>query len=143
MLRAHHVKMAAERKHVVGHYVVIKLIGKGSYGQVHLVKNRRDKRQYVMKNIPLSSLTDEKERTAALREAQLLSSMAHPNIVAYKESFQDSSGILHIIMAYCEGGDLSSRLKACKGIPLAEEQVIEWFVQITLALQVMRVAINV
>ena len=45
-----------------------------------------------MKNIPLSSLTDEKERTAALREAQLLSSMAHPNIVAYKESFQDSSG---------------------------------------------------
>ena len=105
-----------------------------------------------MKNIPLSSLSDEKERTAALLEAQLLSSMAHPNIVAYKESFQDSSGnygdvyykrhgdvtgILHIIMAYCEGGDLSSRLKACKGIPLAEDQVIEWFVQITLALQVL------
>lgn len=45
-----------------------------------------------MKNIKLSSLTDEKERAAALLEAQLLSSMAHPNIVAYKESFQDSSG---------------------------------------------------
>jgi len=45
-----------------------------------------------MKNIPLSSLSDEKERAAALLEAQLLSSMAHPNIVAYKESFQDSSG---------------------------------------------------
>lgn len=28
----------------MGHYVVMKLIGKGSYGQVHLVKNRRDKR---------------------------------------------------------------------------------------------------
>ena len=39
-------------------------------------------------------------------------------------------------MAYCEGGDLSSRLKACKGVPLPEDQVIEWFVQITLALQV-------
>lgn len=104
-----------------------------------------------MKNIPLSSLNDDKERTAALLEAQLLSSMAHPNIVAYKESFQDSSGnygdvycyvimiltgMLHIVMAYCEGGDLSSRLKACKGVPLAEDQVIEWFVQITLALQV-------
>ena len=105
-----------------------------------------------MKNIPLSSLSDEKERASALREAQLLSSMAHPNIVAYKESFQDSSGnygdvyyyiiimwllgILHIVMTYCEGGDLSSRLKACKGVPLAEDQVIEWFVQITLALQV-------
>ena len=39
-------KMSADRKHqVVGHYVVLKLIGKGSYGQVYLVKNRRDKRQ--------------------------------------------------------------------------------------------------
>ena len=46
-------------------------------------------------------------------------------------------GLLHIVMAYCEGGDLSSRLKACKGVPLAEDQVIEWFVQITLALQVL------
>ena len=41
--------MAAERKHhTVGHYVVLKLIGKGSYGQVHLVKNRRDKRQVMI-----------------------------------------------------------------------------------------------
>lgn len=44
-----------------------------------------------MKKIPLSSLTDEKERTAALLEANLLSSMTHPNIVAYKESFQEDS----------------------------------------------------
>ena len=45
-------------------------------------------------------------------------------------------GTLHIVMTYCEGGDLSSRLKAQKGIPLPEDQVIEWFVQTTLALQV-------
>ena len=51
-------------------------------------------------------------------------------------------GVLHIVMAYCEGGDLSSRLKACKGVPLAEDQVIEWFVQITLALQVMFVCVR-
>ena len=44
--------MAAERKyHAVGHYIVLKLIGKGSYGQVHLVKNRRDKRQVMIYNI--------------------------------------------------------------------------------------------
>ncbi|XP_065901253.1 serine/threonine-protein kinase Nek4-like isoform X2 [Dysidea avara] len=127
--------MSADKKPVVGHYVVYKLIGKGSYGQVYLVRSKRDKRQYVMKNISLDSLSDGKERAAALLEAQLLSSMAHPNIVAYKESFQDSSGTLHIVMAYCEGGDLSSRLKAQKGIPLPEDQVIEWFVQTTLALQ--------
>ena len=41
--------MSSERKHqVVGHYVVLRLIGKGSYGQVYLVKNRRDKRQVTI-----------------------------------------------------------------------------------------------
>ena len=51
-------------------------------------------------------------------------------------SLTPCAGTLHIVMAYCEGGDLSSRLKAQKGVPLPEDQVIEWFVQTTLALQV-------
>ena len=51
-------------------------------------------------------------------------------------SLTPCAGTLHIVMAYCEGGDLSSRLKAQKGAPLPEDQVIEWFVQTTLALQV-------
>ena len=46
-----------------------------------------------------------------------------------------SSGVLHIVMGYCEGGDLCSRLKTYRGQLLAEVQVVEWFVQITLALQ--------
>ena len=45
-------------------------------------------------------------------------------------------GILHIIMGYCEGGDLCTRLKSYQGILLSEHQVVEWFVQIALALQV-------
>lgn len=39
-------------------------------------------------------------------------------------------------MAYCEGGDLCSRLQSYGGQLLSEEQVVEWFVQIALALQV-------
>ena len=68
-----------------------------------------------MKNIPLSSLSDEKERVAALREAQLLSSMAHPNIVAYKESFQDSLGNYGDM--YCNVIALVARVTAhCNGL---------------------------
>ena len=68
-------------------------------------------------------------------QASLLSRLHHPNIVSYKESFQDSHGILHIVMGYCEGGDLCTRLKSCGGKLLPETQVVEWFVQIALALQ--------
>ena len=68
-------------------------------------------------------------------QAALLSKLHHPNIVSYKESFQDELAVLHIVMGYCEGGDLCTRLKMAKDELFPETQVVEWFVQIALALQ--------
>jgi len=77
-----------------------------------------------------------RERKAAEQEAQLLSNMKHPNIVGYKESFEAADGFLYIVMGFCDGGDLYGRLKGQKGALLEERQVVEWFVQIAMALQV-------
>ena len=66
----------------------------------------------------------------------MLSQVRHPNIVSYKESFQGDDGFLYIVMAFCEGGDMYSRLKTQKGKYLEETQIVEWFVQIAMALQV-------
>lgn len=77
-----------------------------------------------------------KERLAAEQEAKLLSNLRHPNIVAYKDTFEGGDGYLYIAMGYCEKGDLYSKLKELKGVPLEERQVVEWFVQIAMALQV-------
>ncbi len=88
-----------------------------------------------MKNIRLST-SCVKERSAATQEAELLSKLKHPNIVSYQESFHDEEGILHIVMGYCEGGDLCTRLKQLRGQLMGEDKVVEWFVQIALALQV-------
>jgi NIMA (never in mitosis gene a)-related kinase len=43
-----------------------------------------------------------KEQESCLMEVNLLSSLEHPNIVAYKESFFSSNHLI-IIMEYCEG----------------------------------------
>lgn len=77
-----------------------------------------------------------KERKAAEQEAKLLSKLKHPNIVSYKDSFETDSAYLYISMQYCEGGDLYNKLKEQKGSLLEERQVVEWFVQISMALQV-------
>ena len=71
-------------------------------------------------------------------QAKLLSQLRHPNIVSYRDSFQDAKGFLHIVMNFCEGGDLYTKLKAHSkdGKILEETQVVEWFVQIAMALQV-------
>jgi NIMA (never in mitosis gene a)-related kinase len=82
-----------------------KLLGKGSFGSVYLVRHRREGVRYVIKKVSLSKATKE-ERDAARREAKVLSALKHPNIVAYKDSFMDRQGCLNIVMAYCDGGDL-------------------------------------
>ncbi|XP_017810905.1 serine/threonine-protein kinase Nek4 isoform X6 [Papio anubis] len=115
-------------------YCYLRVVGKGSYGEVTLVKHRRDGKQYVIKKLNLQNASS-RERRAAEQEAQLLSQLKHPNIVTYKESWEGGDGLLYIVMGFCEGGDLYRKLKEQKGQLLPENQVVEWFVQIAMALQ--------
>lgn len=91
--------------------------------------------QYVIKKLNLIT-SSKRERRAAEQEAQLLSQLRHPNIVTYRESWEGDDCQLYIVMGFCEGGDLYHRLKQQKGDLLPERQVVEWFVQIAMALQV-------
>ncbi|XP_040425202.1 serine/threonine-protein kinase Nek4 isoform X3 [Cygnus olor] len=115
-------------------YCFLRAVGKGSYGEVSLVRHRQDSKQYVIKKLNLKNASS-RERKAAEQEAQLLSQLKHPNIVAYRESWQGEDGLLYIVMGFCEGGDLYHKLKEQKGKLLPESQVVEWFVQIAMALQ--------
>ncbi|TRZ01824.1 hypothetical protein DNTS_026173 [Danionella cerebrum] len=90
--------------------------------------------RYVIKKLNLRA-SSRRERRAAEQEAQLLSQLKHPNIVMYRESWEGPDCQLYIVMGFCEGGDLYHRLKQQKGELLPERQVVEWFVQIAMALQ--------
>ncbi|XP_027692684.1 serine/threonine-protein kinase Nek4 isoform X1 [Vombatus ursinus] len=115
-------------------YCFLRAVGKGSYGEVTLVRHRQDGKQYVIKKLNLRNASS-RERKAAEQEAQLLSQLKHPNIVTYRESWEGGDGLLYIVMGFCEGGDLYRKLKERKGKLLPENQVVEWFVQIAMALQ--------
>uniref|UniRef100_A0A8C9GFY4 non-specific serine/threonine protein kinase n=1 Tax=Piliocolobus tephrosceles TaxID=591936 RepID=A0A8C9GFY4_9PRIM len=114
-------------------YVRLQKIGEGSFGKAILVKSTEDGRQYVIKEINISRMSS-KEREESRREVAVLANMKHPNIVQYKESFEEN-GSLYIVMDYCEGGDLFKRINAQKGVLFQEDQILDWFVQICLALK--------
>ncbi|KAJ8277130.1 hypothetical protein GJAV_G00071790 [Gymnothorax javanicus] len=114
-------------------YTRINKIGEGSFGKAILVKAKEDGKQYVIKEIGISRMSS-KEREESRKEVAVLGNMSHPNIVGYRESFEES-GCLYIVMDYCEGGDLFRRINAQKGVLFPEDQILDWFVQICLALK--------
>uniref|UniRef100_A0A8C5ZQF8 non-specific serine/threonine protein kinase n=1 Tax=Marmota marmota marmota TaxID=9994 RepID=A0A8C5ZQF8_MARMA len=104
-------------------YARVQKIGEGSFGKAILVESTEDGRQYVIKEINISRMSS-KEREESRREVAVLANMKHPNIVQYRESFEEN-GSLYIVMDYCEGGDLFKRINAQKGILFQEDQTVE------------------
>ncbi|XP_044213900.1 interferon-induced very large GTPase 1-like isoform X1 [Thunnus albacares] len=114
-------------------YEKVRKIGKGAFGKAILVRSKEDGHQYVIKEIDISGMSPE-ERQKAQKEVEVLANMSHPNIVQYKESFEVKD-CLCIVMDYCEGRDLLEKIKSQKGQLFSEDQILDWFVQICLALK--------
>ncbi|CAI5784107.1 serine serine/threonine-protein kinase Nek1 isoform X1 [Podarcis lilfordi] len=114
-------------------YIKVQKIGEGSFGKAILVKAKENGKQYVIKEINISKMSN-KEREESRREVAVLANMKHPNIVLYRESFEEG-GCLYIVMDYCEGGDLFKKINTQKGVLFSEDQIMDWFVQICLALK--------
>uniref|UniRef100_A0A8C6Z5L8 non-specific serine/threonine protein kinase n=1 Tax=Nothoprocta perdicaria TaxID=30464 RepID=A0A8C6Z5L8_NOTPE len=113
-------------------YKVLKVLGEGSFGRALLVHHESSNQKYAMKEIglPVSSSNVENSR----KEAVLLAKMKHPNIVAFKESFE-ADGHLYIVMEYCDDGDLMQKIKHQRGKLFSEDTILHWFVQMCLGVK--------
>ncbi len=120
-------------------YQKVRSVGKGSFGTVYLVRHLKERKNYCMKVIKLTNIP-KKERDACRHEVRLMQRLSHPNIVGFKDSFfAKQRSQLCIVMTYCDGGDLSERVKkqSRTGRKFSEDQILNWFVQISLGLHAM------
>jgi NIMA (never in mitosis gene a)-related kinase len=130
----------------VSTYEKIHFLGKGSYGNVDVVRCLEDSQLYVMKtirNVTTGAAGHERE---AIQEVKILKHVSHPNVVSFREAFvseesmgKERASSIHIVMDYCESGDLSKRIKIAKksssgARSFSEKVVLDWFVQLCLAL---------
>ena len=112
------------------------MIGRGSFGTAWLVRSNADSRMYVMKRLALDHM-NEKEKDEAHNECVVLMKLRrHPNIIRVREHFVED-GRLCIVMDFADGGDLAQRIEAQAAgrTPFPEAQVLDWFVQLCLALK--------
>lgn len=114
-------------------YEIIRMIGEGAFGKAFLAKRKKDNIQSVIKEINLSKMSP-KEKEASQKEVTLLSKMNHPNIVTLFTSFKEKNS-LYIVMEYCDCGDLAKRINKQRGVHFDEDQILSWFVQISLGLK--------
>ncbi|XP_012890269.1 PREDICTED: serine/threonine-protein kinase Nek5 [Dipodomys ordii] len=112
---------------------LIKVIGEGAFGKAYLAKEKSNSTDCVIKEINFAKMPTQ-EREASTKEVSLLAKMKHPNIVTFFSSFQEHSR-LFIVMEYCDGGDLMRRILRQRGVLFSEEQILGWFVQISLGLK--------
>uniref|UniRef100_A0A8B9F167 non-specific serine/threonine protein kinase n=1 Tax=Amazona collaria TaxID=241587 RepID=A0A8B9F167_9PSIT len=110
-------------------YEIIKKIGEGSFGKIFLAKGKVDNEQCVIKEIDLTKVKQQPRD-----EVILLAKMKHANIVTFYASLQEGNK-LYIVMEYCDGGDLMMRINMQHGVLFDEDQILSWFVQISLGLK--------
>ena len=96
-------------------YEILTKIGQGSFGTVFKVRRKSDRQILVMKLIKMQSLS-KKNQQDSVSEVKILSSLNSPYIVKYFDSFVENS-TLHIVMEYCEKGDLSQVMKKTAAEP--------------------------
>jgi len=114
-------------------YEKIRVVGRGAYGTVHLCVRLSDRKQVIIKQIPVEQMTKD-ERQAALNEVKVLSMLHHPNIILYFENFLEDKALM-IVMEYAQGGTLMDLLQGRNNCLLEEEDILKYLAQMLLSLQ--------
>jgi len=120
---------------VTKNYLLVKLIGKGAFGEVHLGFLKQSSKKYAVKSV----LHQIKNRGQGIdpglqliNEAKVLCAVQHPCIVKVEDVIYGPES-LHLILELMEGGDLYTRIRKEQRIP--ESTGKYYFLQIALAVE--------
>ena len=87
-------------------YDVIRQLGKGGYGKVYEVMNKKTKEIRACKHLSKLSI---KNLEKFQREVEILRQADHPNIIKLYEVFESRHSI-YLIMEECKGGEVFDRI---------------------------------
>jgi calcium-dependent protein kinase len=109
-------KSSSLQKDIRNFYKFKGFLGEGHFGSVRTAFKKREyspHKLFAVKSIALKKLT-EKEYQDLILEVKIISSLEHPHIVKFYETYHDNK-YLHIVTELCRGNNLDKRLKKMKG----------------------------
>ena len=97
-------------KYSLGDFEILRTLGTGSFGRVHLVQSKHNQRFYAVKVLKKQQVVKMKQVEHTNDERKMLQEVKHPFLITLWGTFQDSRN-LYMVMDFVEGGELFSLLR--------------------------------
>ena len=112
----------------------IKLLGRGSFGEVLLVRLKANKKVYAMKILSKSMLKVKKQEFHTKTERDLMVKINCPFIVNIKSAFQDSTK-LYMVSEFMQGGDMFFHMHDGQIVIFNNEKTKFYIIELVLAIE--------
>eukprot|EP01016_Furgasonia_blochmanni_P055827 TRINITY_DN9404_c0_g1_i7.p1 TRINITY_DN9404_c0_g1~~TRINITY_DN9404_c0_g1_i7.p1 ORF type:complete len:557 (-),score=52.58 TRINITY_DN9404_c0_g1_i7:651-2321(-) len=109
-------------------FQIITVLGRGSYGEVMMVRKVDTGQQFAMKIIDKNFLSKEKKQYQVYVEREVLTKLRHPNVIKLYYSFQDRHK-LYFVVELMDGGEFSDYLRVHR--KLEKDQIRFYAAEIT------------
>jgi protein kinase A len=104
------VMRVTKGKYSLGDFDILRTLGTGSFGRVHLVQSKHNQRFYAVKVLKKAQVVKMKQVEHTNDERRMLADVKHPFLITLWGTFQDTKN-LYMVMDFVEGGELFSLLR--------------------------------
>ncbi|KAI8626861.1 Pkinase-domain-containing protein [Xylariaceae sp. FL1651] len=119
-------------KYSLTDFDLLRTLGTGSFGRVHLVQSKHNQRFYAVKVLKKAQVVKMKQVEHTNDERRMLAEVKHPFLITLWGTFQDARN-LYMVMDFVEGGELFSLLRKSGRFP---NPVAKFYAaEVTLALE--------
>ncbi|TGJ84282.1 hypothetical protein E0Z10_g4475 [Xylaria hypoxylon] len=119
-------------KYSLTDFDLLRTLGTGSFGRVHLVQSKHNQRFYAVKVLKKAQVVKMKQVEHTNDERRMLGEVKHPFLITLWGTFQDPRN-LYMVMDFVEGGELFSLLRKSGRFP---NPVAKFYAaEVTLALE--------
>ena len=125
-------KLASGQRVLPSHFDLLKVIGRGAYGKVLLVRHKGTRKVYAMKVFDKDYLVQKGQVSYTHVERNIMAAVRHPFLVQLRFALQ-TSDTLFLVMDFLAGGDLVTHLQR-QGI-LTEDAARVYAAEMVLALE--------
>ena len=116
----------------INHFDIVRVIGRGSFGKVYLVKKKDSEEFFAMKVLKKEAISSPSQRLHTIAERRILQEIDDNFVVKLHYAFQNPDK-LYFVMDFLNGGEMFTHLR--KNVKFSEKRARFYCAELILALK--------